>query len=150
VTGGVIDLDCDSLFTVFEVKLAFINLCDQQAAIKGVTAGNLPDTLPNDFTFVAGLDVRILSDSEVLQDLPDGSGIQLDFPISGGVDDHFAVLYWNGNAWVEVTQKTSEDKVSTLVDVNAAIELYQIESAGEALYKILTTEKTGTFVLVKK
>lgn len=44
----------------------------------------------------------------------------------------------------------SEDKVSTLVDANTANELYQIKSDAESSLKILTTEKTGIFVLVKK
>ncbi len=138
------------MFTVFGVQLSFINLCDQQAAIKGLTTGSLPGKLPNGFTFVAGLNVQILSNGQILQALPDGSGIQLDFPTSGSADDQFTVLYWNGSAWVEITQKTSEDKVSALVDADAANELYQIEFADDAFYKVLTTEKTGTFVLVKK
>ena len=150
VTGGLIDLDCDSVFSAFGVKLSFINLCDQQATIKGITAGSLPGKLPSGFTFVTGLNVQILNDGLVLQALPDGSGIQLDFPTSGAADDEFVVIYWNGSAWIEVTQKTSEDKVSALVDTNAANELYQIESAGDAFYKVLTTEETGIFVLVKK
>jgi hypothetical protein len=138
------------VFSAFGVQLSFINLCDQQASIKGLTTSNLPGKLPNGFTFVTGLNVQTLSNGQILQALPDGSGIQLDFPTSGGADDRFAVLYWNGSAWLEITQITSKDKVSTLVDANPANEFYQIESPGDAFYKVLTTEKTGTFVLVKK
>ena len=129
------------------MKLSFINLCDQQATIKGLTANNLPGQLPNSFTFIAGVDVQILSDGQVLETLPDGSGIQLDFPTSG---DQCAVLYWNGSAWIEITQKTSDDQLARLVESDAANELYQIESSGEGSYKVLTTEQTGIFVLVKK
>lgn len=150
VTGGVIDLDCDSVFSAFGIKLSFINLCDEQTMLKGISASRLPGKLPSGFTFVAGLDVKILSEGEVLQALPDGSGIQLDFSTSGGEDNHFAVLYWNGSAWVEITQKTSEENVSALVDTNTANEFYQIDSADGDVYKVLTTEKTGIFVLVKK
>jgi hypothetical protein len=150
VTGGVIDLECDTVFSAFGVTLSFINLCDQQTTIKGVTTGNLPGPLPDGLTLVKGLNVQILSEGQVLQTLPDGSGIQLDFPTPGATDGPFAVLYWNGSAWVEVTQKTSEDNVSTLVDANTANELYRIESPDEAFYKVLTTEKTGIFILVQK
>lgn len=150
VTGGLIDLDCDSSFSAFGVKLSFINLCDQQASLKGITANNLPGKLPNSFTLVAGIDVQVLSEGQVLKTLPDDSGIQLDFPTVGGSGEQFAVLYWDGSAWIEITQKTSDDKVAGLVEFDAANELYQIESSGEGSYKALTTEQTGIFVLVKK
>ena len=150
VTGGVIDLDCDSVFSAFGIKLSFINLCDQQTKLKGVDASGLPGRLPSGFTFVTGLDVKILNDGEVLQALPYGTGIQLDFSISAGGDAQFAVLYWNGSVWIEITQKASEENVSELVDAYTANELYQIDSADGDVYKVLTTEKTGTFVLVKK
>ena len=150
VTGELIDLNCDSVFSAFGIQLSFINLCDQQTTIKGVTAGSLPDQLPNGFTFVTGLNVQILNNGQALANLPDASGIQLDFPTPGGADEQFAVLHWNGSAWVEITQTTSEDKVSALLDANAANELYQIESDDSEFHKVLTTEKTGTFVLVKQ
>jgi hypothetical protein len=150
ITGGLIDLACDSVFSAFGVQLSFFNLCDQQTTIKDITSSNLPGKLPNDFTFVMGLNLQILNDGEVLPDLPDGSGIQLGFPASGDPDDQFAVLYWNGSAWVEITQKTGEDKVSELLETNATNEFYQIESGDPEFYKVLTTEKTGSFVLVKK
>jgi hypothetical protein len=132
------------------VKLSFINLCDQQATIMGVTTSSLPGKLPIGVSFAAGADVQILADGQVLQNLPDGTGIQLDFPISGGTNDQFVVLYWDESKWVEITQTTSENKVSDLVSSNAAKELYHIVSSGDEFYKVLTTEKTGVFVLVKK
>jgi hypothetical protein len=36
------------------------------------------------------------------------------------------------------------------VDASGIDELYQIESDDDEFYKILTTDKTGVFVLVKK
>lgn len=111
--------------------------------------GNLPGKLPSDFIFVTGIDVKILSKGEILQVLPNHTSIQLDFPTFSEADQ-FAVLYWNGSAWVEITQTTKEDNISTRVDVDAANELYQIASGADLLYKVLTTEKIGTFVLVKK
>ena len=74
----------------------------------------------------------------------------MDFLTRGGGSGPFAVLYWNGSKWVEIMQTTGADKISTLVNANPANGLYQIESADEDLYKILMTEKTGVFVLVKK
>lgn len=103
------------------------------------------ETEPTDVT---GLNVQIFNDGKALSTLPDGSGIQLGFPVSE--DDQFAVLHWNGSMWIEITQKTNEDNVSSLVDANPANELYQLESADGNFYQVLTTEKTGTFILVKK
>lgn len=112
-----------------------------------MTAGNLPGKLPNGMTFTSGVNVQILNEGQVMQDLPEGAGIQLDFPISA---DQYAVLYWDGSKWIEITQTAGEDQVSGLVNTNSANELYLLESSEEAFYKVLTTEKTGVFVLVKK
>jgi hypothetical protein len=76
--------------------------------------------------------------------LPDGSG------------DQFAVLYWDdqdGNGeWIEISQQLNSDKISQILSTDSADELYHISATATDtnLYKILTTEKTGTFVLVKK
>ncbi len=148
LTGGLIDLDCNSSFSMFGIKLTFLNLCDQQTLIKNVTAGSLPGKLPQGFSFVMGLDIKVLSNGQTLQNLPNGSGIQMDFPISSG--NQFAVLYWNGSSWVEGSQQLSEDQVSQVVASSADDNLYQIKSTSDAFYKVLTTDKTGTFVLVKK
>jgi len=133
---------------MFGIKLTFLNLCDQQTLIKNVTAGSLPGKLPQGFSFVMGLDIKVLSNGQTLQNLPNGSGIQMDFPISSG--NQFAVLYWNGSSWVEGSQQLSEDQVSQVVASSADDNLYQIKSTSDAFYKVLTTDKTGTFVLVKK
>jgi hypothetical protein len=150
VTGGLINLECDSVFSAFGVKLSFVNLCDQQASLKDITTNNLPGKLPNGLALVVGIDVQILSDGQVLETLPDGSGIQLDFLTGGDVEDEFAVLYWDGSNWMEITQRASDDKVAGLVNFDAANELYQIGSSSEGSYTVLTTEQTGIFVLVEK
>lgn len=133
---------------MFGIQLTFLNLCDQQTTLKNVTAGNLPGNLPQGFSFVMSLDVKVLTNGQALQNLPNGSGIQMDFPVSGA--DQFAVLYWNGSSWVEIAQQISEDKVSQVAGSSTDNNLYQILSSGDAFYKVLTTEKTGSFVLVKK
>jgi hypothetical protein len=51
---------------------------------------------------------------------------------------------------VEITQTTSADEVSALVDASGIDEFYQIESDDDEFYRILTTDKTGVFVLAKK
>ena len=72
----------------------------------------------------------------------------MDFPISGA--DEFAVLYWNDSEWIEVSQSLGEDKIAEAVIADTENEFYQIQSSGDAFFKILTTEKTGVLVLVKK
>ena len=77
-----------------------------------------------------------------------GHSVQL--PIPDGAADQFAVLCWDGSKWVEITQKTGEENVSKLVDADTANTLYWIESADDNFYRVLATERTGIFILVKK
>ncbi|HET9915367.1 MAG TPA: HYR domain-containing protein, partial [Anaerolineales bacterium] len=127
--GGVVNLKCNSVFTVFGVKLSFQNLCDGQAKLTHVSTNNMPGVLPDGFSFVMGLDVDILIKNQIIENLPDGTSIQMDFPILGGSSDQFAVLHWNGSQWVEVSPQTGD---------------------AQSFYQILTTDETGIFVLVKK
>ncbi|MBN2117953.1 MAG: HYR domain-containing protein [Anaerolineales bacterium] len=130
VTGGeVIDLDCNSAFWAFGIRLSFMSLCDYQTTLNNVGSNNLPGTLPNGYTFVMGLDLSILSENQAIENLPDGTGIQMDFPILDGSSDQFSVLHWNGSEWIEVPPQTSDD---------------------ENFYQVRTTGETGIFVLVKK
>lgn len=64
----------------------------------------------NGVKLVAGIEIQILREGQVLEMLPDGSGIQLDFPSADGVGDQFVALYGNGNAWIEITQETSGEQ----------------------------------------
>jgi hypothetical protein len=67
-------------------------------------------------------------------------------------------VYWNdedgdGNGeWIEISQQLNSDQLSQVLSADPADELYHITAtaADEDVYKILTTEKTGTFVLIKK
>lgn len=151
VTGGkVIRLDCNSAFWAYGIKLSFMNLCDYQTILDNVSLDNLPGALPEGYSFVMGLDLSLLSGDQAVEDLPDGTGIQFDFPLLEGSKDQFAVLHWNGDEWVEVSQQISNDKVAQFVIENSDTELYQIETALETFYQVLTTNETGIFVLVKK
>jgi hypothetical protein len=128
-SGKAIRLDCNSAFWAFGIKLSFTSLCDYQATLNSINANNLPGPLPNDSTFVLGLNLSIMKDNQVIENLPSGSGIQMDFPALGGSQDQFAVLYWNGSEWIEVSPQPSSD---------------------DNFYQVSTTDKTGIFVLVKK
>ncbi|RPJ25470.1 MAG: HYR domain-containing protein [Chloroflexi bacterium] len=130
VTGGkVIDLDCNSALQAFGIKLSFMNLCDYQTTLDSIGLSDLPGALPDGYSFVMGLNLSILSENQAIEELPNGTSIQLDFPMSGGSKDEFAVLYWNDGEWVEVPQQVSDD---------------------QGFYQVLTTDNTGIFVLVKK
>jgi hypothetical protein len=129
LTGGeVINLSCNSTFWAFGIKLSFMNLCDYQTTLHRIDAGNLPGQLPDGSTFAMGLDLSILSQNQAIEALPNGTSVQMDFPISGG-KDQFAVLHWDGSAWVEVAPQANDSQSS---------------------YQIVTTDKIGSFVLVKK
>ncbi|HMB25481.1 MAG TPA: hypothetical protein VKP08_21710, partial [Anaerolineales bacterium] len=130
VTGGkVIDLDCNSSFWAFGVKLSFMNLCDYQTTLDNVNPNNLPGALPDGYSFVMGVDLDILSDGEVIAALPNGAGIQFDFPLLGESRDQFAVLTWNGSEWIDVPAQGSDD---------------------QNVYQVTTTSQTGIFILVKE
>lgn len=157
ITGGeLISLDCLTTINAFGVTVTFFHLCDYEATLNNITATNLPGQLPNGTSFVMGLDILVLSHGQDIQSLPNRTGIQMDFP--AGLKDQFAALYWNdedGNGdgeWIEISQQIKSDEVAQVMSANPADELYHISAtaADGDLYKILTTEKTGIFVLVKK
>ena len=151
LTGGeIINLDCDSAFWAFGIKLSFINLCNQQTILNAIDVNNLPGQLPNGLTFVMGLNLNILSQNQILGDLPNGTGVQISFPISGSSVDPYEVLHWNGNEWIQISQQINNDQLTHVLGMNAEDEFYQVQDATSGFYQILTTGKTGSFVLVKK
>jgi hypothetical protein len=152
LTGGeLIALDCNSVFWAFGIKLTFFNLCGDQTTVHSVGAGDLPAPLPSGFSFVRGLKIDILTNGQVLQDLPDGAGVEMDFPLYQQLPDHSAVLYWNGSQWIEISQQISKDQISQMLSVTASDELYRlIQNTTQVFYPTLTTDKTGIFVLVQK
>jgi hypothetical protein len=144
----VIDLDCFSVVNAFGIIVKFHNLCDHQAVLNEVGADALPGPLPSGYTFVQSLDVDVLGDGQLLEVLPNGAGIEMDFPLPGGTE--FTVLFWNGSQWVEITQSMNESELATVLSTDAENELYRMNSSNAFLHKILTTEKTGLFILVRK
>ncbi len=149
ITGGeLIDLDCSTVANVFGVIVKFHNLCNHQAVLNEVTENSLPGALPNGFTFVKGLDVDVLSNGQSLQSLPNGAGVEMDFPVSDGAN--YVVLYWNNRQWVEITQPMNAADLTSILNADPENELYKMSSSNSAFNNVLTTETTGIFVLVKK
>jgi hypothetical protein len=149
VTGGeTIDLDCNTKLMLDNIKVIFYNLCDQQALLTSEDVNTLPGNLPAGITFVAGLNVNVLDQGQVLDQLPAGAGIEMDFPT--GQSGQFAVFFWDGSKWVEVTQSLNDADITKALSDDASNELYKLVSSDNGKFKTLTTENIGTFVLVKK
>jgi hypothetical protein len=130
LTGGeVIHLDCESSFWQFGIKLSFFNLCDYRTTLSSMSLNNLPGPLPDGLSFILGLNLNILGENEALENLPSGASVQIGFPIPAGSQDQFAVLYWNGNDWIEVSRQVNDD---------------------QGFYDVKTTNELGVFILVKK
>ena len=148
--GGLIDLDCLTSTNAFGVMVTFHNLCDYQGAITEVGKDALPGPLPNGYSHVKGLNVQVLENGQTLNALPDQTGVQMDFPLPSGSQDQFAVLYWNNGQWVEINQPMNDGALDKILATDAGNEFYKMSSSNGGLYKILTAELTGIFVLVKK
>lgn len=147
--GGLVDLSCNSVFWAGGVKLSFINLCDHQTSVEGVSADNLPGELPAGASLVAGLDVTVLSNGQAIETLPAGAGIQMDFPTGAGAE--YAVLYWDESSgeWIQVSQELNSGEASQAL--NGSEGLFQlVDDVADLFLQILTTDKTGIFVLVQK
>jgi hypothetical protein len=151
-------LDCLTVMNVFGIKVTFHNLCDHQATITEMNADTLPASLPVDSSFVMGLNVTVLFEGQIVEDLPNGTGVQLDFPISANTQDQYAVLLWSDEdgdgegVWLEAIQLIKIDELNKVMSTDAEDELYRIAptEAMKMFYQMMTAGKTGTFVLVKK
>lgn len=153
----MIHLDCNSVFWAFGIKLTFYNLCEQQTSIHSVGAKELPSMLPTGFTFVKGLKIEVFTNNQIITDLPDGSGIEMDYPLNKQPRDQFAVLYWSDpdkdgkGEWIEISNEADPQQISQLLITSANDELYKLlMKTTNGIYPVLTTDKTGIFVLVKK
>jgi HYR domain len=154
IGNGLVKLDCFTTLNVFGVKVTFHNLCDHQTIITDIESNTLPGQLPGSVTFVQGLNVTVLFEDALVKELPLNSGIQLDFAIPVDSQDQFAVLLWDdeNKEWLDVTQTMKDEDLAKMLAADSEDELYQIvpTETTKALFRILTTEKTGTFVIVKK
>jgi hypothetical protein len=158
LTGNeLIDLDCNSIFWRFGVRFTFYNLCEQQARIGSLVAADLPAPLPSGYSYVKGVSVEILTNGQVIQELPDGTGIEMDIPFFNASPERFILLYWKdpdgdaGGEWLEVSEPLSRDQIASALNAESANELYKLATAAsDRFYPGLTTQKTGIFVLVRK
>ena len=152
LTGGeMIDLDCNSVIWAFGIRINFLNLCDQQTTIHSVGADGLPASLPAGYSLLLGIELDILNDGQVLESLPDGAGIEFDFPLrSTGMP---AVLYWDETArqWVEISTSLERREIPEALLRTTGDELYRlVRNQGSIIFPVLTTDQTGIFVLVSK
>jgi hypothetical protein len=154
LTGGqIMDLDCNSVFWAFGIKLSYLNLCDQQTSVHSVSADDLPGTLPVGFSYVMGLNVTVLTDGQILDELPNGTGLEIDFPLYKESADQFVVLYWNDSQgqWIKVSKEIGKNQISETLKTGSGDELYRLTSTDTAVFfPILTTNHTGIYVLAKK
>ena len=156
--GNFSNPDCLTNIEAFGIKVTFHNLCNYKATVNGLQENTLPAQLPNGYSFVQGLHVRVMFDQQIVKTLPTGTGVQLDFPVPANTQNQFAVLLWDdedgdGNGqWLDVTQLIKDQDLSKTLSVDADDELYQITPTKtfEAFYRVITTEKMGTFVIVQK
>lgn len=155
ITGGeLIELDCFSVVNAFGMRVTFHNLCEHQALITSIDSDTLPAQLPAGAIFEKALNIQVLFDGQLVKELPLGTGIQLDSAIPENTQAQYAVLLWNdeNKEWLDITQLMKDEELSKMLSTDAEDELYQIEPTEtmKAFYRILTTEKFGTFVIVKK
>lgn len=152
LTGAqLVDLECNSVFSVFGVRISFLNLCDHQTVINSLGTSDLPGNLPAGYSFVLGLDVEVLSDGQPVETLPAGAGVELDFPVSA--TGEYAVLFWNEDRgeWVEISSLLDTGELSGALNSENGDGLYQLgENAADPFLKVLTTNQPGIFVLVQK
>ncbi len=159
ITGGeLIDLACLSVVNAFDIEITFYNLCEHQAVITEMDSNILPGQIPDGYSYIKGLNVTMLFDHQVVKNLPKDAGVQMDFPIPANSKEEYAVLFWqdkdynSGGEWVEVTQLIQSNELDKIMSTDAKDEFYRIEptEATKGLFQVLTTEKTGTFIIVKK
>jgi len=154
VTGNrPVDLDCNSVFWIWGIKLTFYNLCGQQSTMRGIGANELPAPLPAGASYLLGVEVNILNSGQTSHNLPDGAGIELDYPLIS--IDQLAVLYWNDpdedgkGEWVEVVQPLGRAELLEALTAKSEDELYKLKTLSDGgFYPVLTTDQTGIFILI--
>ncbi len=117
----------------------------------------MPGKLPAGFSYVLGLKVEILSNGQIVKNLPNGTGLEMDYPLNKQSQDQLVLLYWNDpdgdgkGEWVQVSKQLGKDKILQTLSIKSTDEFYKlITSAADTFYPNLTTDKTGIFILVKK
>jgi hypothetical protein len=121
----------------------------------GIGANHLPAPLPDGTSYLLGVEVNLLRGNQVVQNLPDGAGIELDYPLISTAQ--LAVLYWNDpdgdgqGEWVEVSQPLRRSQLTDALTTESEDELYELVTLpGAGFHPVLTTDQTGIFILVAK
>jgi hypothetical protein len=132
VTGSsLFDISCiDPAISILNppgAKITFVNLCGYQAILDDMLGDGLPNPLPEGTSFVNGVTITVLQDGEQIDPLPSGSSFLLGLPTPSSSGNEFAVLFWNGSKWTELSGQSTEDG-----------------------FFDLTSTQTGTFILVTK
>lgn len=124
--------------------------------MESVSASDLPASLPAGYAYVKGVRVDVLTSGQFIQNLPDGTGIEMDIPFFNASPDTFTLLYWSDpdgdgrGEWIEVTKPLSRNQLLEALTTESPDELYRImTAAGAMFYPGLTTDQTGIFVLVQ-
>ena len=101
-----------------------------------------------------GLNINVLLNGQLVNELPTGTGIQLDFPVPANTQDQYAALLWDNEkkVWLDVTQLMKDEELMKTLSTDTEDGLYQIipTETLKTFYRILTIEKSGTIILVKK
>ncbi len=87
----------------------------------------LPFMLPDGFSYASAFFTAVLDEGELLDPLPEESGLTVRFRVPGWLDpfEELSILWWDGAEWVDLGGEYSED----------------------GYYFQVTTEETGVFVL---
>ena len=130
--GETIDLDCDTTVNAFGIIITFHNLCGYQSIITRVDSNALPGQLDGGMSFANGINIALLLNGEIVEELPAGSEVEVNFPISQD-SDNFTALQWDhaGHSWLEFPQGQPANSMNNF-------------------YQVVTTESAGTIVLASK
>ncbi|MBC7878396.1 MAG: HYR domain-containing protein [Anaerolineales bacterium] len=105
--GSSVKLNCVAPAS-FKINMAgariiFNNLCEYEAFINNLQQPELPNELPSGFTLVDGYTINISKDGNLVNPLPEGSSVAIEFNVPNDQkNSDFGVLYWNGTKWSEI------------------------------------------------
>ena len=123
--------------------------------MRGIAANELPAPLPAGVSYLRGVEVNILSSGKSMKNLPDGAGIELDYPLLS--TESLAVLHWNDpdgdgrGEWVEISEPLRRSQLARALTTDSEDELYALMTLSRGgFYPVLTTDLTGIFILVAK
>ncbi len=123
VTGGVpVVLSCESnpvLLKTQDNSLAFFyNLCGYTVVLDEVVLIDEQLPLPNDSTYLSGLSLALIKESQALDEFPEGSLVNLSFPVPADLGSTISGFSWDTttSAWVEVPVVVADGYATLNVD----------------------------------